>query len=418
MIFRSRPIAVWALPLATLALALFVLGADVGGAATWLRGILFDHYQRSQPRAYEDTRVRSGHSVRVLAVDAAAIQRFGLWPWPRAVFAKLVDDMKEQGASIVVFVTPLEKPDSASPKKLLALVPPGPSYDAARTELEHMPSPDDALASAFSGIQAVTGFLLGDARPARTLMLKATVAWTGRSYPFGQTRAFDQAAASLPVIEAASAGVGAVNLDVDADGKVRRMPLVFRLRDQAVPTLDAEVLRLTEGKDAIVLKSNDGNTGLFGSAPGVASVDVEHTDLATTPDGALWIAYAGPQADRDVSVSALVDKTLAPGSLNGAIVYVGAPDELVDTPLGPMPIAEVHAEAAENLLLGTALRRPASAGKQSFYVWRCSAWVVFSCSPDWACVGRDCSPSASSPAPATSPGSSMPANMCSSTLWA
>ena len=363
MIFRNRSVAVWALPLAMLVLALFVLGADVGGAATWLRGVLFDHYQQSQPRAYEDTRARSGHSVRVLDIDAAAVQRFGPWPWSYAVLAKLVDSMKAQGASIVVFVTPFERPDSASPKKLLPLVPPGPSYDAARRELEHMPSPDDALAAAFSGIEAVTGFKLGDARPARTLTLKATVAWSGRAYPFGQTRAFDQASASLPVIEAASAGVGAVNLDVDADGKVRRMPLVFRLRDKAVPTLDAEVLRLVEGKDAVTLKSNDGNSGLFGGAPGVASVDTGHTDLATTPGGSLWIAYSGAQAERDVSAADLADKTLPPGSLNGAIVYVGAPDDLVDTPLGLMPVAEVHAEAAENLLLGTALRRPASASE-------------------------------------------------------
>ncbi|MDE2501109.1 MAG: adenylate/guanylate cyclase domain-containing protein, partial [Alphaproteobacteria bacterium] len=245
----------------------------------------------------------------------------------------------------------------------LALVPPGPSFDAARMELERMPSPDDALASAFSGIQAVTGFTLGDARPARTLTLKATVAWTGKSYPFGQTRAFDQASASLPVIEAASAGVGAVNLDIDPDGKVRRMPLVFRLRDKAVPTLEAEVLRLVEGKDALVLKSNDGNAGLFGSAPGIASVDTGHTDLAMTPGGSLWIAYSGMQAEREVSASALIDKTLAPGSLSGAIVYVGSPDDLVDTPLGLMPVADVHAEAVENLLLGTALRRPASAAE-------------------------------------------------------
>ncbi|MDE1937725.1 MAG: adenylate/guanylate cyclase domain-containing protein [Alphaproteobacteria bacterium] len=363
MTFRSRPVAVWALPLATLVLALFVLGADIGGAATWLRGILFDHYQQSQPRTYEDTRSRGGHSVRVLDIDAASIQRFGQWPWSYAALAKLVDDMKAQGASIVVFTTPFERPDSASPKKLLALVPPGPSFDAARMELERMPSPDDALASAFSGIQAVTGFTLGDARPARTLTLKATVAWTGKSYPFGQTRAFDQASASLPVIEAASAGVGAVNLDIDPDGKVRRMPLVFRLRDKAVPTLEAEVLRLVEGKDALVLKSNDGNAGLFGSAPGIASVDTGHTDLAMTPGGSLWIAYSGMQAEREVSASALIDKTLAPGSLSGAIVYVGSPDDLVDTPLGLMPVADVHAEAVENLLLGTALRRPASAAE-------------------------------------------------------
>jgi adenylate cyclase len=363
MNLRDRPIAVWAFPLITLAIALFVLGTNAGGVAGRLRGILFDGYQTSQPRPYEDTGAKSGHSVRVLDIDATSTERFGAWPWPHAALAQLVGALNAQGASIVVFVTPLDKPDPASPKNLLALVPPGPSYDTARTALEHMPSPDDALASALGGVKAVTGFVLGDARPARTLTLKATVGWSGARDPLGHVRAFDQASASLSAIEAASAGIGAVNLDFDSDGKVRRMPLVFRLRDKAVPSLDAEVLRLVEGKDAITLKSDDGNSGLFGGEPGVASVDTGRGELATAPNGSLWIAYTGPHTERNISASALIDKTLAPDSLQGAIVYIGAPDDLVDTPMGPRPAAEVHAEAAENLLLDTALRRPASAAE-------------------------------------------------------
>ncbi|MDE2132977.1 MAG: adenylate/guanylate cyclase domain-containing protein [Alphaproteobacteria bacterium] len=363
MSLRNRPIAIWAFPLVMLAVALFVLGADAGGIASRLRGILFDGYQASLPRTYEDTGSRSGHPVRVLDIDAASTVRFGAWPWPHAALAQLVGALKAQGASIVVFVDPLDNTDPASPKNLLALVPPGPTYDAARTALDRMPSPDDALASALTGVKTVTGFALGDARPARTLMLKATVGWSGARDPFGRVRAFDQASASLAAIEAASAGVGAVNLDVDSDGKVRRMPLVFRLRDKAVPSLDAEVLRLAEGKDAITLKSDEGNGGLFGGTPVVAAVDTGRGELATAPDGSLWIAYSGVHPERNVDASALIDKTLAPDSLRGAIVYIGAPDDLVDTPTALRAVAEVHAEAAENLLLGVALRRPAAAAQ-------------------------------------------------------
>jgi len=158
----------------------------------------------------------------------------------------------------------------------------------------------------------------------------------GHARSFRAGARFDQASASLDAVEAASAGVGAVNLDVDSDGKVRRMPLVFRLRDKAVPSLDAEMLRLVEDKSAITLKSDDGNSGLFSRAPGVASVDTARGELATAPDGSLWIAYSGVHPERNVSASALIDKTLAPGALRGAIVYIGAPDELVETPAGPV----------------------------------------------------------------------------------
>ena len=361
MSLRDRPLAVWAFPLVMLAVALFVLGTDAGGAATWLRGILFDAYQVSHPRPYEDTDSRAGHAVRVLDIDPASTARFGPWPWPHAVIAEFVNALKTQGASVVVFVDPIDKADPASPKNLTALVPPGPSFDAARGALEHMPSPDSALAAALSAVKSVTGFTLGDAMPARTLTLKAVVEWSGTMSPLPRARAFDQASASLNGIEAASAGIGAVNLDFDSDGKVRRMPLVFRLRDKAVPSIDAEMLRLVEAKNAIVMKSDDGISGLFGGAPGVASVDTGHGDVPTSPDGSLWIAYSGPHPEREISAAALGDKTLAPDALRGAVVYIGAPDALVETPMGPRPVAEVHAEAAENLLLGIALRRPASA---------------------------------------------------------
>jgi adenylate cyclase len=166
------------------------------------------------------------------------------------------------------------------------------------------------------------------------------------------------ASGSIDAIQKASTGMGALNLTVEADGRVRRMPLVFRFGDKALPTLEAEVLRLIEGKPALILKSDDGQSGLFGGPPGVVAVETAAGPLATAPDGTIWMSFSGPNPARMISTAALMDGTLAPDALRDAIVYIGAPDALVQTPLGPRPVAEVHAEAAEDLLLGTVLRRP------------------------------------------------------------
>jgi len=360
MTFRDRPIGVWGLPLVALVVALAVLGTDAGGLATRLRGYLFDSFVAAHPRVYENM---AAHPVRVLDLDAPSIERLGPWPWPHATNANLIAAMKAQGVSVVVFLRSFDRPDPASPKSLIGLVPPGPNFDAARSALEHMPSPDDALAAELAGIRSVTGFTLGSASPARLLALKTAVAWSGTRNPFAAVAAFDQASGSLPAIEAASGGVGALNLTPDSDGKLRRMPLVFRLGDKLVPTVDAEMLRLTEGRDALRLKSDDGASGLFGGRPSVASVETARGDLPTAPDGSIWIDWSGPRPERNVSAAALMDKTLPPDVLRGAIVYLGDPSELVDTPLGPRPVAEVHAEAAESLLSGAVLRRPAAAAQ-------------------------------------------------------
>jgi adenylate cyclase len=363
MTFRDRSIAVWGLPLVTLFIALILLGTDAGGLATKLRGLLFDAYINAHPRPYEDMRAVAGHPVRVLEIDAPSIERFGPWPWPSATTAGLIGTMKAQGTSVVVLLRSFERPDPASPKTLVGLVPPGPSFDAARSLLEHMPSPDDALAQELAGIKSVTGFTLGSAQPARLLALKTAVSWNGTRNPFGEVRAYDQASGSLPSIEGASAGVGALNLLADPDGIVRRMPLVFRLGDKVVPTVDAEMLRLSENRDALHLKSDDGNSGLFGGRPGVANVETTRGDLATAPDGSIWISWSGPNVARNLSVAAVADHTLPANALRDAIVYIGDPSDLIETPLGLRPVAEVHAEAVESLLSGEVLRRPASAGQ-------------------------------------------------------
>ena len=98
MNFRDRPRSIWALPALVLALAIVMLAFDWGGIASGLRGTLFDSYQRAAARPYQDTSAVAGLSVRVLDVDTASVARFGPWPWPHAVLAKLTRDLKAQGA--------------------------------------------------------------------------------------------------------------------------------------------------------------------------------------------------------------------------------------------------------------------------------------------------------------------------------
>ena len=357
MRFRDRPLTVWGPPLVMLLLALAVLGMDAGGAATRLRGFLFDNYARSAPRSYEDTAVK-GHPVRVLEIDAAAIARFGAWPWPHGTLAGVVDALKRHGAGVVVLVDRLDRPDPLSGRNLTALVPGGPAFDPVRQALTQIPSPDTALASALSGTKSVTGFRLDPSESGHGLRLKAEMGWTGPPAPLP---AFGTALGSLPPFESASAGLGALNLAFDPDGRVRRMPLAFRLHDRIVPSLDAEVLRLSEDKPQLVLKSDEGASGFFGGPPGVANLETAAGPLATAADASIWLRFAGPNPQRLIAASAVLDDRLPPDALRDAIVYIGDPADMVMTPLGPRMVADVHAEAAENLLLGTVLRRPAAA---------------------------------------------------------
>jgi adenylate cyclase len=373
MTFRDRPRSVWAFPLIALAIALTLLGSDWAGLAGSLRGAQFDAYQRQSPRPYRDARSVAGFSVRVLDIDRESIARFGPWPWPHATLARLIGELKAQGAELIVLDLPLDRPDDASPTNLIAEIPPGPSFDQMRTTLEQMASPDRALADAFAQITTVTGFTLGASGNAASG--DASILYTGVKYPFGRARNFTSAAGPIEPIAKASAGLGARNLMPDRDGTIRRVSLVFRLNTKPVASLDAEALRLARNTRTLTFRSSEGGD-IFSGASGVAALEAPEGEVPTAPDGSLWIAYARDVEARAISAAAIENHTADLDRLRNAIVYIGSPEEIVDTPFGAQTSAQVHAEAMENILLGTALRRPAAANDAELAVLLLSGLVT------------------------------------------
>ncbi|MBL6851950.1 MAG: adenylate/guanylate cyclase domain-containing protein [Alphaproteobacteria bacterium] len=356
---QGKAIATWAIPAAVLVILLALLASDAGTVATRLRGILFDGYQHALPRAYQDTKPRAGFAVRTLDVDKASLERFGPWPWPHATLAALVRDLKNAHAAMVVFAFPLETADPATPKSLLSQIPTGADYDAVRTALAQMNGPDETLAASLSSLAAVTGFTLG-AENGHRPAIRAPLRFTGNRDPSGHVPQFAQAEGAIPAVERNSLGIGALNLRFDTDGKVRRMPLAFRLNNLPVPSLAAEMLRVLADQKQLALKSDDGDTGLIGALPGIASVPVENADVPTAPDGSIWIAYSGDRVERRISAAALADGKVAAARLDNAVVILGPPGATLETPDGPRDIASVYAESLENLLTDTPLRRPSS----------------------------------------------------------
>ena len=129
----TRP-GVWVLPLAVLAGA-FLLRVGDDHVAPRVASALFDTYQHYSPRAYEDTRARTGHSVRYVDIDAPSLARYGAWPWPRALMVRLVERLREGGAALVVMTMPLSEPDAGAPQRLLSSLPEGPEGEQLKKSL-------------------------------------------------------------------------------------------------------------------------------------------------------------------------------------------------------------------------------------------------------------------------------------------
>jgi adenylate cyclase len=355
MKLAEGPVALWAWPAAALAIAVMVLLGDPAGFATHVRNIAFDAYQYSKPRSYEDPAAKTGLTVRTLGIDARSLAAFGPWPWSSATLARLTNDLREAGAALIVYAFPLDRADAASPKAVLDYLPVVASTENVRATLAKLRSPDDVLAQAMAQTHSVTGFELRDFSGGRSPHVKATI--TTGAADLSRVPSFSHAAGALERFEQASNGTGALNLPSDGDGKLRALPFVFLLNGMAVPSIDAEAVRLANAARTISLKAQPHT---FMPGVGAPELTQAQTGLVATPllpSGAMAIYFAN-NANRIVSAAALDAKTLPAGILKDAIVYIAPPDAFVETPLGRRNVADIRADAMENILLDSALTRP------------------------------------------------------------
>lgn len=119
--------------------------------------IAFDLYQRAAPRATGNL------PIRIVDIDEASLKELGQWPWPRGIIAKLIDRLREAGASVVGFDIAFAEPDRTSPRMLVPLLAQNglPAEEIGRL-LASVPDPDDKLAATMRTLPVVTGFILDD----------------------------------------------------------------------------------------------------------------------------------------------------------------------------------------------------------------------------------------------------------------
>ena len=318
------------------------------------RHALFDQYQRWNPRTYH------GPPVRIIDIDEESLKRIGQWPWPRTRLAELVGQLKEKRVAAIAFDIVFAESDRTSPRnaaKAWAI-----DSEAIRGELERLPDHDEVFANSLREAPVVTGFTLGNsghapkARGEEQLSLASRHVLVGGFDGSGLHR-FSQATPSIPILAQASAGQGALTFVPDHDGVIRRVPLVLGLGSKPVPTLTAELLRISQKTPNHLLVAADG-------APHrLAEVRIGRFRIPTNAHGEIWMHYSGTEPGRYVPAWKLIEGKALDISLDDHLVIVGtsAPGllDLRFSALGHViPGVEVHAQAIEQILSGHLLVRP------------------------------------------------------------
>ena len=308
-----------------------------------LRSFVFDGWQRLMPRD------RVSDRVVVVDIDERALAIHGQWPWPRDRVADLVSRIAKARPLVIGMDIFFPEPDRYSPAVLAARLE-GKAPDIA-ARLKGMPSNDDMLGTALAEVPSVLGVAGLETRDAR-------FAGPPRAPPVrfldgagAGLRAFPGHLRNVPEIDAGAVGHGLYSLDLEG-GVARRLQLIARFDEAAVPTLAVEMIRVALQAPLTVAP-----------APG-GTIELRFGDYAVPaqPDGRAYVRYGHSDRSRFVSAAGILDGSFDVSQLEGKLVVIGFTGlglvDLVTTPLGETVFGvENHAQAAEAILEGSFLRR-------------------------------------------------------------
>jgi len=158
----------------------------------------------------------------------------------------------------------------------------------------------------------------------------------------------------LEILEKSAAGLGMVTLLPEADGVVRRPPLVIRVGDEIYPTMALEMLRVAFREKSLVLKSDAG---------GLTGIAIAGRDIPTDSSGRIWFHYAPHDRARFVSAKDVLHGDVGAERLKGKLVLIGTSAagflDFKATPVDDaMASVEIQAQMLEAILSKAYLTRP------------------------------------------------------------
>ncbi len=300
-------------------------------------------------------------AVVVVDIDEASLAARGQWPWPRYRLARLLEAVAQGGARSIALDVVLAEPDRTS----LAAVRDAMAREFGLeidlpTDQRAVQDNDRVLAQALSrGPFVVAQHLLFDGPAGRDPACALPPLPAVLRLPAGGAplRLADAAGAicTLPVLAAAAGTSGFVNGHVDADGRLRRLPLIVRYSGGLLPSLSLAAVMRAEGARAVRLDA------AAGAQPHLIVGD---TSIPLDLEGRLRIRFReGEPGVPRVSADDVLAGRVSGEPFRGRIVFVGVSATGVAptyrTPAGAArPAAEIHAQLAETILARDWVRRP------------------------------------------------------------
>ena len=257
------------------------------------------------------------NNIYTVNIDEPTLDKYGQWPLPRAEYAKIIKDLYDRGAGLVVLNVLMAEPDRTGG--------------------------DASLSAALKNYPVILGSV-PSAKTKNTPRVPGSVV-LGPEW-LGQIVQYPGLIANVPQLENSAVGVGIVSTLPEVDGVNRRLPLIVAVDGKLYPSIAMETLRVAAGDSTFQVKLFEG---------GVEKMRIPKFGPVTTDNlGRVWVDWS--QQSKSASLTNL------PKDFAGAIVIVGPTAAGIANPVptskGAVWPHEVQASVVATMANGVTIQRP------------------------------------------------------------
>lgn len=359
--------------------------------------LVYDQRLAAMPKPQRNT----DHNIVIVDLDERSLQAEGQFPWNRIKVGQLVEKLADKGALVIGFDITFPEPDRSvrdllEPVDLEQL---NPAFTKTLEEIEPLIDADQYFANAMQGLADVVlainfnrqetityndlpaSIVAIDPELASRLSLEDMAGYSG----------------NIPILQNAARGTGNMNQLPDADGVVRRVPLLLRFGNELYPTLSLEMMRVYNFAEQYELVTSE-----YGGEAVVRAVRIGRGagafQIPTDSRASVLVPYLGRSSLRNnqhfpyVSATDVLRDNEEEGIFANSLVLIGtsAPglQDIRTTPLDRVyPGVEVHANMLHALLESQPVAQVDSGNTTTeslFAGFQGADAVSFPYKPDWA----------------------------------
>ncbi len=309
-----------------------------------LDGIIYDFRLKHLP-PWPD----SVANIQIVDIDELSLQAYGRMPWPRAQFANLTEKLTELGAITIAFDILFTEPEMNPAQQVLAAMSDN-SVKAQISAIAEQLDGDRQLATRFSQNEVILATLFHhQAQITKGILTPSSVTDQLVSQEH-QLHRFAGYSANTEMLANQAGGQGFVNIVPDADGFIRRAPLVVVNQGKIYPSLALDAFRAYSLVDDMTLEWQPPQLAFL------SAIRIGQSRIPTDNQGQLLIPFrARPFYYPYTSAADILAGKIRDQRFDNAMVFVGTSAtglaDLRTTPVAlNFPGVEIHATVFDALM--------------------------------------------------------------------